>query len=186
MLMYKLLFISLSIIGIFLLIQGIKLLMKSFNEKIIVEIPCSCKMQNFEITKNGAYSIWQKGKLFQKAPIDKFKPVITNESTGAVVELSGSVFRTQVNNLSTGRTKLFSFVAPAGTFKLELEEGTSVSRLEKALASIVPAKSMNPASYFIQIRESKPGFFVVFGIILLIIGFGCIITGIILAVTFKS
>lgn len=175
-----------SITGVFMLIQGIKLLIKSFNEKIIIGIPFTCKMQNFQIAKNGAYSIWQKGKLFQKTPVDKFKPVITNESTGEKVQLSGSIFRTQVNNMSTGRMKLFSFNTPIGNFKLELQEGISVSGLEKALSSVIPAKSMDPGNYFIQIRESQPVSFVLFGIPLILLEFGGIITGIILLATFES
>jgi hypothetical protein len=169
-----------SIIGILMLVQGIRMLVKSFNEKIITEMPFTCKMQHFQLAQNGAYSIWQKGKLFQKAPVDRFKPVITNESTGEKVELSASVFRTQLNSGSTGRMKLFAFNAPEGNFKLELIEGTSVSGLETALSSVIPLKNMDPAKYFIQIRQSQPVSMLLFGIPLTILGFGCFLGGIIL------
>lgn len=186
MIIYKIPVISISVIGIFLLVKGMGLLIKYFKDKIILEIPYSCKMKNFRIDKEGAYSIWHKGKLFQKVPAGNWKPLITNELTGEKMLLSGSLFRTQVNNGSTARMKLYSFSAREGNFKLELAEGSNASFLEKTISSIIPGKDTDPDRYFIQVRADQPSYQVLLGIPLTMLGFGCIIGGMILFVTFDQ
>jgi hypothetical protein len=186
MISIKILLILISIIGIFMLIKGIMMLMQFFNTKIILEIPYTGKSGNFRIDTSGTYSIWQKGKQFTRTPVDKFKPVITNESTGEKVALNSSIFRTQVNNGATASMLLFKFTAPAGNYRLDLDEGSSISLLEKSLTSYIPFKETDPANYFLQVRETRPKSLVVFGIPLTIIGFGCFIGGIILFATFDQ
>jgi hypothetical protein len=186
MIISKVLLVFIPIIGIFILIKGIMMLMRFFNQKIILEIPYTCKTERFKVDKSGGYSIWQKGKLFQKTPVDKFRPVITNESTGEQLSLTGSIFRTKINNGSTARMQLFTFYAPIGNFRLELSEGSSISQLEKSISSLIPGKEMEPGSYFIQIRENQPKYLVIVGIPLTILGFGFFIGGIILFATFDQ
>ncbi len=186
LIVYKVVLIITPVIGIILLVIGIKMLIKSFNEKIIVEIPFTCKVNSFQIGKAGAYSIWQKGKLFRKAPVDKFRPVITNETTGEQINISTSIMGTHVNNGSIERMKLFTFSAQTGNFKLELAEGSSVSFIERAFSSLIPVKKMDPDQYFIQIRENQPGYLILLGIPLIIIGFAGVLVGIILFATFDQ
>ena len=186
MLIYKLLLISLAVIGLFMLIKGIQFLIRYFNNKVVLEIPYSCKTKSFHISKSGPHSIWHKGKLFQKAPAGEWKPVITNELTGERVLLSGSLFRTQVNNGSTARMKLYSFDAQEGNFTLELAAGSSISSLEKAISSIIPGKKADPDHYFVQVREDQPSYLILLGLPLIIVGFLCIIAGIILVATFDQ
>jgi hypothetical protein len=82
--------------------------------------------------------------------------------------------------------QLFTFSAPAGNYRLELAEGTSVSHLERSFSSMIPVKEMEPANYFIQIRESQPMYLVFLGIPMTITGFGCVIGGIVLFATFEQ
>jgi hypothetical protein len=182
MIISKILLILISIAGIFIMIKGIRMLVRFFNQKIILEIPYTCKSKRFQIDKTGAYAIWHKGKLLRKAPVDKYIPAITNESTGEKLALFATIFRTHVNNGSTARMQLFTFSAPAGNYMLEVAEGTSVSRLEKSFSSIIPVKEMEPASYYIQIREAQPKYLVFLGIPMTILGFACILGGVILFV----
>ncbi|MFD2145448.1 hypothetical protein [Mucilaginibacter antarcticus] len=55
------------------MIKTIRLLKGVFNGEVLAEIPFTQKVTVFNITKPGIYAIWQKGQLFQRTPVDKFK-----------------------------------------------------------------------------------------------------------------
>jgi len=169
-------------LGVFILIKAIRLVKKTFNGEIILEIPFSQKISTFEITKPGVYSIWHKGKIFRKAPLDKFKPLIRNAVTKEEIVLIPSFFRPNSNNGRTGRMELFRFSAPAGKFKLELTEGSSVTSLEQAISGLFPLKQVDVDHYFIQVRESQPLLFVILGIVMLVLSGLCIIGGLVIGI----
>ena len=163
----QLFFFCLIPVGIFILIRAIRLVKKSFNGDIILEIPFSGKISDFEITKPGVYSIWHKGQIFRKAPLHLFKPSVRNSISSEEIALIPSVFRPNTNNGRTGRTELFRFSAAAGKYQLKLMEGSSITQFEQAISNLFPLKTVDLANYFIQIRESQPLYYVVIGIFLL-------------------
>lgn len=64
--------------------------------------------------------------------------------------------------------ELFRFSAPAGKYVLELTEGSSINMAENTLIRLLPVKMVDYDKYFIQIRETKPVFHILAGIVLLL------------------
>jgi hypothetical protein len=168
--------------GILILILSIKILQKNFSGNIILEIPYSRKSTELIITESGYYSIWHKGQFFRKAPLDEFRPEITNKSTGEKIKLSSLLLRSNTNNGKTARMELFRFSAPAGKYVLELAAGSSINLAENALLRILPVKMVDYDKYFIQIRETIPVFYVLVGIVLAAIAGLCMIGGLVFGI----
>ena len=171
------LFFCMIPLGILILIFSIKLLQKAFSGEIILEMPYSQKSAELIISKSGYYSIWHMGQFFRKAPLDEFRPEITRKSTGEKIKLSSLLLRPNTNNGKTARMELFRFSAPAGKYILELAEGSSINAAENALIRLLPFKMVDYDKYFIQIRETKPVFHILIGIVLAAIAGLCIICG---------
>lgn len=178
----RILFFCLVPIGIYLLVLSIGLVRKGFQGKIIVEIPFATKRVNFSVPKHGSYSIWQKAPLFQKVPIDAFKPVITHQLSGEKVMLSASLTRASSNDGSVGRMELFTFLAPAGEYTIELTEGSSISTLESIVAKAIPAREAATDQYFIQVRETPPLYYSIVGIPLIVVSGLFMIGGFVLGI----
>jgi hypothetical protein len=172
----RILFFCLVPVGIYLLILSIGMVRKGFNGAILVEIPFAARRVNFTIPKPGDYAIWQKAPLFQKVPVDTFKPVITHQSTGEKAMLSASFSRASSNDGSTGSMELFTFPARAGDYTLELTEGSSISALESMVGKAIPTKKVNAGQYFVQVRENPPFYYAIVGIPLIVVS-GLLIVG---------
>jgi hypothetical protein len=173
----KTLCFSLIPIGIIILIFSIKLVRNTFSGNIILRLPYLQKSSEFSLTKQGNYSIWQEGQFFRKAPLDEFRPEITSKSTAMTIKLWPSLFRPNSNNGRTSRIELFRFKAPAGKYKLELTEGSSISTVEKNIIRGVPARMVDYDKYFILVRESQPRYIAMIGIGLIAMAGFCIIGG---------
>jgi hypothetical protein len=169
-------------LGIVILILSIKILQKNFSGNIILEMPYSRKSAELIIPESGHYSIWHKGQFFKKAPLGEFRPEITNKSTGEKIRLSSLLLRPNTNNGKTARMALFRFSAPAGKYVLELAEGSSISGVENTLLRLLPVKMVDYDKYFIQIRETKPVFQILIGILLAAIAGLCIICGLVFGI----
>ena len=169
-------------IGITGLIFSIRLVQKSFSGNIILEIPYRQKYAEFILAKPGSYSIWHKGQFFRKAPLDEFRPEITDGSTGVKTNLRSMLFRSNTNDGRTARMELFQFTAPAGRYILELKEGKSISSIESRAINLIPARMVDYDKYFIQIRESQPLFMMLGGILFIALSGVCIICGLVLGI----
>ena len=173
-------FFSLVPIGIFFLINSIRLLGKAFNGQVLLEIPYPTKSARFAILKRGSYSIWQKGQLFRKTPVDQFKPAVFDDTTGEKILLYPSL-GTSVNNGSTGRMALFDFTADVGNYRIELTEGSGISKVESVVSNlftrVFPVKPVDASQYFIQIRESQPFYVTLVCVPLVILSSLCIVGG---------
>jgi hypothetical protein len=172
----QLLFFSLIPIGLVLLYLSINFAKKAFSGDILLEIPYTQKSGEFSINESGTYSIWHKGQFFRKAPLDEFKPEITNKSTGEKARLTSLLLRPNANNGLTARMELFRFEAPAGNYVLNLVKGSSISAIENNLLKLVPAPKVDSNNYFIQLRESRPLYQIIIGIVILTLS-GLIIIG---------
>lgn len=175
-------FFSLIPVGLLLLILSIRLISRSFSGSIILDLPYLKKSSEFVLKKEGTYAIWHKGQYFRRAPLDEFKPVIINRSTGENVALIPSLFRPNLNNKRTARMELFRFTAPPGRYVLELAEGSSITKAENTLLRIIPARMVDPENYFIQVRESQPRLLAFLGIILISLAGLCIIFGLVFGI----
>ena len=169
-------------IGITGLIFSIRLVQKSFSGNIVLEIPYSQKSSELILTKQGSYSIWHKGQFFTKAPLDEFRPEITDTSTGLKTKLTSMLFRPNANNGRTARMELFRFTAPAGRYLLELKEGKSISGIESRAINLIPARMVDYDKYYIQVRESQPLYLLAAGIALVVLFSLCIIGGLVFGI----
>ncbi|WP_300674580.1 hypothetical protein [Soonwooa sp.] len=175
----RVLLLCLIPIGIFILIKVIKIFKKSFSGAVISEIAFSENGGQFSIEKAGYFSVWQKGQMFKRTPVDKFKVCIYDESTKEEVDLNISVLRPQINDFSTGRMELYRFYAPIGNYKIEFRQGSNISKLESFIGGLMPLQPVDLSKYSIQIRESQPQFLTALAIPLGIIGFAAVICGLV-------
>lgn len=164
--LFRILMFSMIPIGIFLLVKVIRMLKKTFNGKIITEIPFQQKSTTFELPESGHYAIWQKGQLFRKTPIGDIKLQIQDES-GTIIRLNPTWFSLHKNGGDTGRSELKKFTAPAGKFTLSILDQTDSNFLRKMLKDTLPVKPVDQNYYFIQIRESQPVYYFLIAIPLL-------------------
>ena len=178
----KILLFSLIPAGAFLLFQAIRMAKKTFSGKVLVELPFSRKSAVFEIPADGVYTIWQKGQYLRKMPLDIFKPVIRDVSTDEKIDLFPSIFRPNSNDGITVKMEIYRCRLKTGTYSIDLAEGRSVSKLESALSSIVPAKKADPDKYFILVRESQPFYVLIISILLMIFSVGLMAGGLILGI----
>jgi len=176
----RILFFCLIPIGIFILIKAIQLLRKTFNGKVVLEIPYLQNGGQFSVTKAGYFSVWQKGQMFKRTPIDKFKLYIFEELTKEAIKLRFSLLRPQTNNFSTGRIELYRFYAPIGNYKIEFREGSNISKLESLVGNIIPLQSVDLSKYFIEIRESQSQIITFLAIPMLLLGFFGTVGGLVL------
>lgn len=178
----QLVFFSLIPAGIILLIISINSVRKTFSGDIILNLPYLQKSSQFVLTGQANYSIWHQGQFFRKAPLDEFKPEITNRWNGQKIRLIPSLLRPNANNGKSARMELYRFTAPAGEYVLELKEGSSVSPVENNIISLIPAKKVDYDKYFIQVRESQPRILAFIGIFLIGLAAICIISGLVLGI----
>lgn len=160
-----------------ILSKGIKLLKKPLNGAVVLSLPYTDKVGNFTITKAGIYSIWQKGDLLKKTPINKFKPHIYHTATNKEIILKPSIMSPRSNNFSTGQMEMFTFTAEAGDYELKLLSGSSVSKLQAVVGSAILLANINPKNYFIEVRESQSQLLTLLSIPLMLIGLAGVVIG---------
>ena len=181
-LLLRVLFFCLTPLGIFILIKGITLIRKAFNGKILLEVPYLENGGEFSITEAGNFSVWQKGELFKRTPVDKFKVRIFKAVTNEEIKLNTSLLSPRTNDFSTGRMELYRFFAPAGNYKIIFQQGSNVSGLESIIGSVLPIQPVNLSKYFIQIREAQPQINSLIAIPMILFGILGTVGGIILGV----
>lgn len=179
LIIFRIIFFCLIPIGILILVKTIGLLKGIFSGEILAEIPFTKKEVLFKVAKPGVYAVWQKGLLFQRTLVDKFRLEITTEPAGEKLDLSASLFNPHINGFDTARMEMSRFSADIGTYKLRLVEGSSASIFEKLFCKLFPAKSINYSQYFIQVRESRPIYYMIAAIPLFTISAFCIIGGLV-------
>jgi len=179
LIIYRILFFCLVPLGVFILIKTIRMLKGVFNGEVIAEIPFTQKEVTFNITRPGVYAIWQKGQLFRRTPVDKFQLKLNIVPSGDNVPLPKSFFSPYLNSLDTGRMEMNRFSAVSGNYRLSIVEGNSVSLFEKIAIHFIPAKPVDYSQYFIQVRESRPIYYITASIPIFILAAFCIIGGLV-------
>lgn len=163
--------------GILLLIKTLRMLKKTFNGKVMVEIPFTQKEITFHLAESGVYAIWQKGQLFRKTPVDQFEMQLSRESDGAGVTLTTALLRPNMNGFETGRMEMKRFYAESGKYKLILRESSESSSFEQVFSELFPGKMVDYDKYFIQIRESGPAYQMFLAVLLFLLSGFLIIGG---------
>lgn len=176
-LLYRILFFCLVPIGIFILIKTIRMLKGIFSGELMAEIPFTQNECTFEVTRPGVYAVWQKGQLFRRTPVDKFQLKLTKVSSNENVSLPRSLFSPHLNGMKTGRMEMNRFYADSGSYRLNIVEGSNISTFEKLAVRLFPAKPVDYNQYFIQVRESRPVYYMIAAIPLFILSGFCIIGG---------
>ena len=169
-------------LGGFILYHGIKILRKAFNGKVMLEMPYLQQTGEFTIGESGVYSIWQKGEMFKKTPINQFSTHIYEKGSNKKISLNYSVLRPNSNDFSTGRMEIYTFSAKPGVYELRLEDGSSISNVESFISNLIPLPSVDLAKYFIQVRESQSQWVTLLGIPVALLGFFGILGGFVLGV----
>lgn len=161
-------FFTLAVFGLFLVYTAIKLGIKIVKVPTFLTLPYLEKEGTFHLPQNGSYTIWQKGKQRMHAPVDQFKPVITNELTGEQIKLKPILlFRVTKTDLSGNASiQLFRFKANAGDYRIELLEGSSISKIEQTISkpATILASSFDPTRYAILVTKYQSPF-LVFGFV---------------------
>ena len=75
----------LILMGISLLIIGIRCILQFVNTKIVYELPYSDDEGIFTIYNRGEYGLWLSGTLFKKSPLGDFGIEIVNQKTGEYI-----------------------------------------------------------------------------------------------------
>lgn len=175
-------FFCLTPIGIFILIKGIAWIRKTFNGKILVEVPYLENRGEFSVIDVGNFSVWQKGEVFKRTPVDKFKVRIFKASTNEEIKLNASLLSPRTNDFSTGRMELYHFFAPVGSYKIMFQLGSNVSGFESLIGNILPMQPVNLSKYFIQVREAQPQINSLIAIPMILLGVLGTVGGIILGI----
>ena len=179
-LLTRILLFCLIPLGAFILYHGIKILRKSFNGKVMLEMPYLQKNGEFTILKSGIYSIWQKGEMFRKTPIDQFSTHVYEKVSQQEINLSYSLMSPRSNDFSTGRMEIYTFYASPGVYELRLQDGSSASILGGFTSKLAPFPAVDLAKYFVQVRESQSQWMTLLGIPITLVGAFGIIGGFVL------
>lgn len=166
----KIFFFCLMPIGAYILYHGIKILRKSFNGKVMLEMPYLQQAGDFTILKSGIYSVWQKGEMFRKTPLDQFSSHIYEKESQQELNLSYSLMSPRSNDFSTGRMEIYTFYAKPGVYELRLQDGSSVSAIESTISKLIPLPNVDLSKYYIQIRESQSQWVTLLGIPITLVG----------------
>ena len=174
---FRIFFFCLVPVGIFILVKAIRMLKHVFNGEVIAEKPFTDKQIHFEIKKAGVYAVWHRGRLFQRTAIDKFILKLFHEPSGELVSMGPSIFRPYLNSLDTARVETNRFYAEPGKYSIQIVEGSGVSFFERLFLKLFPDTPVDYSQYFIQVRESRPIYYMIGAIPLFALCGFCIIGG---------
>lgn len=179
LIVYRVLFFCLVPLGIFILVKAILMLRGIFSGKVMAEIPLTAKDAKFEISKPGVYAVWLKGSMFKRTPVDKFALELLKEPSGQHVDLPRSLFSPYVNGFDSGRMEMNRFSAEVGVYRLKLVEGSQLSGIESLFTRLFPTGKVDYSKFFLQVRESKPIYYIIAGIPLIMLSIACIFGGLV-------
>ncbi|WP_133300214.1 hypothetical protein [Mucilaginibacter terrenus] len=150
-----------------------------FSGEVLAEFPFTQKTFVFTATKPSVCAVWQKGKLFSRTPIDKFNIRVTKEAGGESVSLTNSFFSPHVNGLDTARLETLRFYAEPGDYRLTLEKRNGTSFFEQLFSRLFPDTPVDYSKYSIQVRESRPVYYIIAAIPLFTLSVFCVVGGIV-------
>ncbi|MGI4865789.1 MAG: hypothetical protein ACRYFZ_17835 [Janthinobacterium lividum] len=180
-LLARLAFIALIPLGIYLLIKAIKLIGASFFGAFIAEAKLAQKLVGLAIPEEGLYVIWLRGSKSQVLSIEGFQPTVWENSTRLLVPLDATIGRMQASDSDGFRMKVFSFSASAGSYTLDTGELPKVPAVSGAVMRFFTGQPIDPGTFVVQVRKTKPAIYGIFGILLCIVSGFLIIGGIVFA-----
>lgn len=78
--------------------------------------------KDFYIYKRGRYSIWKEYRFLTVSPLEKYKPIIINMTTGENIHLQKNIFGMRVKSFGKGKTAAYNFFAEEGQYRISLSE----------------------------------------------------------------
>lgn len=153
-------------VGIFLLIRGIRRVLKAVGGSVLLKLPLAQRNGRFVLPNTGDYAIWQSGRTLLGVPTKMPLPVITSQQTAEKIRVSPVFSSMRVSNGWERRIQLFTFRADTGQYDLELPMDTPSAYIK--------------SPYFLEIREQRPSYWLVLGVLTIILAAACIIAGLIL------
>ncbi len=166
---------------VFLLLKGIRLLRKSFYGPLLLEISFAQATGEFSLPQAGLYAIWQKGPLIRRTPVATIQPHIYEAITNRELSLTRSLSGKQTSDRRAKRIEIFTFSAPAGRYRMEIETDLPASKLDAFMEGVFPLP-VHPADYFLQIRETQPGLWSLVGFFAVLLGALGIMAGLVLGI----
>ena len=174
-------FFILAALGLYLIYIAVKLGIEIVKVPTYLELPYLSMKDTFHLPQKGKYTIWQKGRQGMHAPVDQFKPVLTNISTGKRIKLSPIVvFRITKTDLSgNASVQLFSFKTDAGNYLMELSEGSSISKIEQYISKPITkiARPFDPSKYAILVTKYQSPLLVLGFVWSILLSIAFIVTG---------
>lgn len=143
----------LILMGISLLIIGIRCILQFVNTEIVYELPYCDDEGIFTIYNRGKYGLWLSGTLFKKSPLGDFGIEIVNQKTGEYIPLKRNLIHTSINGFKTSRMLLYTFQAEEGTYIISFTSTENFrDKITVLIKNMVSKKSVDNYSFSIQIR----------------------------------
>ncbi len=165
-------------VGAFLFIKGFKLLRTFVATNILLDMPFAQAHATFLIPESGDYAIWQSGKKVNKVPLDMPPISIQKVPGGEAVRIARSFGNMHVSSGTSGRIQVYHFWAAAGQYQLAFTEAFANQTPQKTLG-IFTRKPLDLSAHHLQIREKRPGWMIVAGVLLLLLAFACVVGGLV-------
>ncbi len=176
---FRILCFCLVPVGIYLLVQTIRMLRKTFSGQVLAEVPLSQEAATFSIPATGTYALWLNAELLSRFP-GQYRFNISHEIGGQQVPLHTSVFNPHVNGFKTGRMELYKFSAQSGSYRLSVDKTTGNTNAITAALNWLAGQPADAGRYAIQVRESQPTYKMFLSIPMFTLSLGCIIGGFVL------
>ena len=165
--LYRILFVCLALLGVFILFKVIPVITKIVTEKPVMSLPLTQESGMFEVPTAGDYSIWQKGNGSRRTRIEMGMPVVIQASSGLIIPLRRTGGMITANDGSGTRRQLYTFSVPVqGAYRIELPPDAAAAR-------------NNSSSFSLEIRKPMPVVRLVLGILAIILGFALVVGGIV-------
>ena len=175
----RLLFFCLVPVGLLLLRKGIRWAMKPFGGAVLLDMPMAQSTAVFTLPKEAEYTIWQKGRTISKVAVPMKPPVIFHTQTGKPLPVQPVFSSLYQQSGGMGRVRVFRFWAVAGQYTLTLTAQPQTSRTEAALFKLFRRDQSAAPEYFLEIKEAQPSFYLVLGVLTILLSAAFIIGGLV-------
>lgn len=134
-----------------LVIGAIYCFVKIFVGKKILEVNSDLGTHSIEITENGYYSVWIRGRLFKQSGVDVRK-VTVNDQNDEEMRSHLAILTPQSNGLSHGSMMLKYYYLKKGTYNFIISEGKEpgLNFLSKLVSVTLPENKQPTHSYILK------------------------------------
>ena len=144
-----------------LIIGAIYCIAKIFIGKKVLQVNSKLGTCPIEITENGFYSLWIKGKLFKRTGVDVRNVKIYDVNNKAKKSFF-AIFKPKTNGISQGSMMLKYYYLKKGTYDFTVGEGkeSGLNILDNLLILALPKTKQPKHSYIL--KKTLPDFIIIF------------------------